>query len=146
LGLYGGNPNVKESNPYSTVATLSAKVIQLRHVATGESVGYGAAFTAAKPSTLAIVALGYADGLIRAMGAGGHAAINGIRVPFAGRISMDLVALDVTDIPQSAIERGSAIEFLGDTICLEEFAAAAGTINHEVLTSLSKRAARLYVE
>ena len=144
LGLYGGNPNPDNSNPYSTVATLSAKVLQLRQINKGDSVGYGAIFTAAKPSMLAVVPLGYADGLIRAMGPKGHGAINGKRAPFAGRISMDLVVLDVTDIAGESCRRGTEVEFVGKTISLEECALASGTINHEVLTSLSWRAAREY--
>jgi len=146
LGLYGGNPNLKHSNPYSTVATLSAKVLQLRVINKGDRVGYGAIFRAAKPSKLAVVPVGYADGLIRAMGPKGYAAINGKRVPFAGRISMDLVVLDVTDIEEDSCQRGTEVEFFGKTISLEQCALASGTINHEVLASLSRRAAREYSE
>lgn len=145
LGLYGGNPNPNISNPYRAVATLSAKVLQIRDIGIGESVGYGATFTAAKPSRLAIIASGYADGLIRAMGPHGHAAIDGIRAPYAGRISMDLSVLDVSDIAEDKCIRGTEVELLGSTISLEEFALAAGTNSHEVLTSLSKRAARAYM-
>jgi alanine racemase len=151
LGLYGGNPHKAQDqagriNPYFTVATLSADVLQIRRVEKGETVGYGATFSAEKPSKLAVVPLGYADGLIRAMGAKGTAAIGGIRVPFAGRISMDLVTLDVTALPGDKCRRGTEVEFLGKTILLEEFALAAGTNSHEVLTSLSPRAACTYVE
>jgi alanine racemase len=146
LGLYGGNPNPNNSNPYACVATLSAKVIQIREIEIGETVGYGASFTATKPSRLAIIALGYADGLIRAMGPHGQAAIDGIRVPYAGRISMDLTVLDVTEIAADKCARGTEVELLGRAISLEEFALAAGTNSHEVLTSLSKRVSHEYVE
>jgi alanine racemase len=145
LGLYGGNPNPNNSNPYACVATLSAKVIQIREIEIGETVGYGASFTATKPSRLAIIALGYADGLIRAMGPHGQAAIDGIRVPYAGRISMDLTVLDVTEIAADRCARGTEVELLGRTISLEGFALAAGTNSHEVLTSLSKRVSHAYV-
>jgi len=151
LGLYGGNPHKVQDRsgrikPYSPVVTLSADVLQIRHIEKGETVGYGANFRAEKPSRLAVVPLGYADGLIRAMGAKGYAAIGGIRVPFAGRISMDLATLDVSALPGDKCRRGTEVEFLGKTILLEEFALAAGTNSHEVLTSLSPRAACTYVE
>ncbi len=146
LGLYGGNPILARPNPYRTVARLDANVLQVRHLEEGESVGYGATFTARRPTVLAIAAAGYADGLMRALGARGRAVIGGVRVPFAGRISMDLAALDVTDLPPGLAHAGAEIEFLGNAISLEELASAAGTINHEILTALSSRAERGYVE
>ncbi len=146
LGLYGGNPRPGRASPYLKVVTLRAKVLQVREVERGESVGYGASFVAARPTTLAVVPLGYADGLIRAMGSHGYAVVNGTRVPFAGRISMDLIILDITDIPAHLRVSGMDVEFLGDSISLEDVAFAAGTINHEVLTSLHPRAERVYLE
>ena len=146
LALCGGNPVPSRANPYANVATLTGRVLQIRRIEPGETVGYGGAFTAKRPTVLAIAAIGYADGLIRARGASGAAAIAGIRVPFAGRISMDLVALDATDVPGQALGPGAEVEFLGETITLEEVAKAAGTITHEVLTSISPRAARFYSE
>jgi alanine racemase len=145
LGLYGGNPRAGKANPYRMVVRLTGNVLQLRSVAKDETVGYGGTFRAAKPALLATVPLGYADGLIRAMGEHGYAAVKGVRVPFAGRVSMDLVTLDVTELPKGAIVRGTEVEFIGPTISLEDVAFAAGTINHEVLTSLSSRAARVYL-
>lgn len=146
LGLYGGNPRPGRANPYRTVAVLTAEILQVRRLETGESAGYGAAFIATKPATLAIAPLGYADGLIRAMGERGYAVIAGARVPFAGRISMDLATLDVTGLPADQVQRGAAVEFLGDSVSLEDLAFAAGTINHEILTALGPRAVRVYAE
>jgi alanine racemase len=143
LALYGGNPVLAHANPYRTVAVLTSRVLQIRKLDPGETVGYTGTFTAARPTTLAIVSLGYADGLIRASAAKGRAAIAGIPVPFAGRISMDLLALDVTGVP--AAQRGATVEFFGDTISLEDAARAAGTITHEVLTAISARTRRVYV-
>jgi alanine racemase len=143
LALYGGNPVLAHANPYRTVAVLTSRVLQIRKLDAGETVGYTGTFTAARPTTLAIVSLGYADGLIRASAANGRAAIAGVPVPFAGRISMDLLALDVTGVP--AAQRGATVEFFGDTISLEEAARAAGTITHEVLTAISARTRRVYV-
>jgi alanine racemase len=146
LAIYGGNPIPARPNPYRTVATLTGRVLQIRHIDAGETVGYGATFTAARPSVLATVGTGYADGLIRAAATRGHAAIGAIRVPFAGRISMDLLALDVTEVPEAQRTRGAEVEFLGDIVTLEEVAEAAGTIAHEVLTSISPRARRVYAD
>lgn len=145
LALYGGNPRAGEPNPYKVAAKMTANILQIRRTEQGETVGYGASFETRRPSVLATVALGYADGLMRAMGRNGRVALAGCLVPFAGRISMDLVTLDVTDVPMSELTRGAEVEFVGDTITLEAVARAAGTINHEVLTGLHPRAARIYV-
>ena len=146
LALCGGNPTPTRANPYRTVAQLTGRVLQIRRVDTGESVGYGGAFVAKRPTVLAIAAIGYADGLIRAGGAVGQAAIGGARLPFAGRISMDLVALDATDVPPEKLAVGVEVEFLGDAIVLEDVAKAAGTITHEVLTAIGPRVVRVYTE
>jgi alanine racemase len=145
MALYGGKPIPSRANPYRTVVLLTSEVLQLRHLSAGETVGYSATFTARRPTTIAIVAFGYGDGIIRASGTKGRAAIGGVLVPFAGRISMDLLALDVTDVPRHALRRGAEVEFLGDTISLDDAARAAGTITHEVLTAISPRARRVYL-
>jgi alanine racemase len=143
IALYGGNPQPAMPNPFKTVVRLTGRVLQLRRVDRGESVGYGATFHAERPATLATVGLGYADGLMRALGNRGAGAINGIRAPVVGRVSMDLTTVDVTGIPSTQI--GSEVEFIGDTISLDEIAAAAGTATYEILTSLGKRLPRNYV-
>jgi alanine racemase len=146
IAICGGNPIFGRPNPYRTVATLTGRVLQIRHVEPGETVGYAASFEAERPMILATVAAGYADGLIRASGARGHAAIAGSRVRFAGRLSMDLLVLDATDISPAHLSRGTEVELLGDTITLDEVAEAANTITHEVLTSISARARRIYLD
>jgi alanine racemase len=146
IALYGGNPQPENLNPFKVVAVLSGRILQLRRVDKGESVGYAATWRAGRPSTLATVALGYADGLMRAIGNRGMGAIAGVRVPVVGRVSMDLITLDVTDAPQSALVPGAEVEFIGDTISLEEFAAAGQTASYEVLTSLGARVPRRYIE
>jgi alanine racemase len=118
--------------------------MQLRRIEKGESVGYGATFTASRPTILATAGLGYTDGLMRALSNRGVGAIDGVRAPIAGRVSMDLVTLDVTDVAPSALEIGADIEFIGDTIPLEEIAAAANTASYEILTSLARRVPRHY--
>ncbi|HVV66067.1 MAG TPA: alanine racemase [Rhizomicrobium sp.] len=143
LGLYGGNPQ-DGPNPFSTAVRLTSRILQLRRIEKGETAGYGATFRARRPTTLATVALGYADGLFRTLSNRGFAAIAGRRAPFAGRVSMDLVTLDVTDIPPAALCVGAEAEFIGDTISPDEIAAAAGTAPYEILTSLARRAGRHY--
>ena len=143
IALYGGNPQPAKSNPFKTVVRLTGRVLQLRRVDKGESVGYGATFHAERPRKLATVGLGYADGLMRALGNRGAGAIEGLRAPIVGRISMDLITLDVSEVP--SVHIGSEIEFIGDTISLDEVAEAAGTATYEILTNLGKRLPRSYV-
>ena len=138
IGLFGGRP-FAEARP---VVTLAAPIIQIRNLAPGERVGYGAAWTATRPSRIAAVGLGYADGLIRAAGGRGAAWIGGRRVPFAGRVSMDLTTLDVTD---ARCAPGDMAEFLGAHQGIDAVAEMAGTIAHEVLTSLGGRLRRTYI-
>ena len=95
---------------------------------------------------LATVALGYADGVMRAIGNRGHAAIGGVRAPVAGRVSMDLTTLDVTGIPQELLTADAEAEFFGDTIVLEEAAEAGGTAAYEILTSIMPRVPRHYLD
>ena len=146
LALYGGNPQPALPNPYRVVAQLTGRVLQVRRVDLGDTVGYGATFTAGKPLKLVTVALGYADGLSRVLAGRGQAALGGVRVPFAGRISMDLAVLDATTVPDSACKRGAEVEFFGDTISLEEVADAANTMSYEILTGVASRVPRVYVE
>jgi alanine racemase len=147
LGLYGGNPRAPLPNPFATAAVLTGRILQLRRVDKGETVGYGATFRVGRPGTLATIALGYADGLMRAIGNRGEGAIDGIRVPIAGRVSMDLITLDVTEVPETSLRVGADVELLGDTMNLEELAGAANSAPYEILTSLGgKRVPRLYVD
>jgi alanine racemase len=151
VGLYGANP--QPSNPgepggqnlMQTACVLTGKLLQLRRIASGECVGYGATFRAKRPTMLATVALGYADGIPRAASNQGLAAIGGTRVPFAGRVSMDTIILDVTDMAEQP-RVGDDVELLGDTITLGEAAAAAATNEYEILTRLGRRVPRVYRE
>jgi alanine racemase len=143
IGLYGGNPQPAKANPFQVVVRLTARILQLRRAGKGETVGYGATFRTKRPSLLATVGVGYADGLMRAVSNRGAAAVGGVRAPVVGRVSMDLVTLDVTDLP-GTLRAGMEVEFFGDTILLEEAAQAANTIQYEILTSLSHRARRVY--
>jgi alanine racemase len=125
-----------------TAAVLTARVLQVRRIDLSESVGYAATFRAKRPSMIATIALGYADGIPRAMSNKGVAAIRGVRVPVVGRVSMDLMTLDVSDLATQP-HVGEAVEVMGDTITLGEVAGRAGTNEYEILTRL-RRVPRIY--
>jgi alanine racemase len=146
IGLYGGHPQpAAGENPMQPAAVLTGRILQLRRIDKAESVGYAATFHAKRPSMLATVALGYADGLRRALSNHGMAAFAGSRVPIVGRVSMDLVSVDVSAIPATEIGIGDEVEFLGDTVRLDDVADAAGTNAYEILTGLSRRLPRHYL-
>ncbi len=147
IAMYGGTP-IAGGAPLRPVVRLEVPIIQVREAGAGESVGYGAAQCLTRPSRIAILSLGYADGFLRAFGAsdgspGADAIVCGRRCPLVGRVSMDLTAVDVTDVPDAA--RGHMAVLLGDGIGVDELAAHGGTIGYEVLTSLGRRYRRVYV-
>ena len=139
------------------VVTLRARIVQVRDVTRGETVGYGAAWTASRASRIAIVSVGYGDGYPRAAdgtraGAKGSrtlaesaaksdafALIAGQRCPMVGRISMDLMAFDVTRLSDGEVRRGDHATLIGDDVTVDDVAAWSGTIGYEVLTSLGRR-------
>jgi len=141
IGLYGGNPHPGRANPMQPVVQLAAPILQLRPIAPGDTVGYGAGFTADKPMTIATIALGYADGVLRAAAANARAMVRGRAVPFVGRVSMDLVTLDVTGMDVAV---GDMAELFGPALKLDEAASSWGTISYELLTGLSHRIPRIY--
>lgn len=138
VGLYGGMP-FAEARP---VVRVETPIIQTRDVAAGEIVGYGAAYETRSPRRIATVAAGYADGWLRTSSAGFTAWIGATPLPSAGRVSMDLITLDVTDAPE-AVE-GAMVELLGERTRIDHVADAAGTIGYEILTSLGARYQRVY--
>lgn len=142
VALYGANPQIGAQNLMQTAASLTAKVLQVRRIDTGDSVGYAATFRAKRPTMLATVALGYADGIPRTLSNRGVAAIAGARAPIVGRVSMDLTVLDVTDLPRTP-RPGDEVELLGDNVTLGEVAQSAGTNEYEILTRL-RRTPRVY--
>jgi len=145
IALYGGNPLKDGPNPMNPVVTLATPLLQVRTIDSGESVGYGATYTASGPRRLGVAALGYADGLIRALGNRGHGVIAGVKCPVVGRVSMDLVTLDVSAAPQAALAAGAPVEFIGPHQSVDELARAAGTLAYEVLTRLGPRVERRYI-
>ncbi len=150
LALYGGRPCPRGDNPFRPVVHLKGRILKLRDASPGETVGYGATRTFRKAARLAIVSVGYADGFFRAMsiadGEEGYAGYLGPHAaPIAGRVSMDLVTFDVSDVPEELAQRGAWVELIGPNVPAHVFAAHAGTIDYEVLTNLGQRAFRRYV-
>jgi alanine racemase len=143
ISLYGGGPFGEPDARLAAVATLEAPVLQVRDLAAGESVGYGAAFTAETPMRIAVVAAGYADGVLRAQSPAGYGWVRGLRRRLLGRVSMDLIAIDVSEGETPA--PGEMVELLGPNLALDEVAGWSGTISYEVLTRLSTRASRRYL-
>ena len=149
VALYGANPTPGKPNPMRAVVTLQGRIVQTREVAVGATVGYSATWTARRATRLAIVSIGYADGFLRAASAsdkrpGAEAIVAGQRCPLAGRVSMDLIALDVTDVAADRVRRGDLVMLLGEGIGVDDLADRAGTIGYEVLTSLGQRYRRIY--
>jgi alanine racemase len=148
--LYGGQAFRGGPTPVSPVVTVKARVLQVRTLKPGDDVGYSATWRAARPTRLAIVAAGYADGFARALGAGsgrkggGVVMVGGQTAPVVGRVSMDLITVDVTDIP-GPVARGDLVTLIGPGLTIEAMGRAAGTIGYEVLTRLGPRFVRRHV-
>ncbi|MSP52050.1 MAG: alanine racemase [Alphaproteobacteria bacterium] len=144
VALYGVNPLPDRPNPMREVVQIKGKIVQVRDVDRGETVGYGAAHIATRPTRIATVAVGYADGFPRALSNRGYGYLAKARVPLVGRVSMDLTTFDVTDAaPVDAIP-GNYIDVLGGLLPIDELAHAAGTIGYEILTRLGRRYRRVY--
>ena len=141
--LVGINPTPHAAHPLRPVARLDARVLQVRQVAAGETVGYNALWRASRPSRIAVLGVGYADGWPLALSGRGQASFDGGPVALVGRVSMDLTTYDVTDHP--AIGPGSLLQLIGPDRPLERVAAEAGTIPYEILTALGRRYRRDYV-
>jgi alanine racemase len=149
VALYGANPVPGKPNPMRPVVELKGRIIQVRSVAKGDAVGYGATFSATRPSRIAVIAVGYADGFLRSAAAGkgkpaGEVVVAGKRCPVAGRVSMDLIAVDVTDLPEGSARRGDFATLIGEGMSVDDLAAGMGTVGYEVLTNLGRRYHRIY--
>ncbi len=149
VALYGGRALLKGDNPMRPVVRLELRIIQVREAASGDTVGYSATQTLKRDSRIAVVSAGYADGIPRASGStdkkkGAEAIVGGRRCPILGRISMDLISIDVTDLPAGAVRRGDFATLLGDGIGVDDLAEPGGTVGYEVLTRLGRRYHRVY--
>jgi len=149
VGLYGGNPFASRPNPMAPVVHLYAPILQVRDVAPGQAVGYGGSWLAGRPSRIAVLGVGYRDGYPRALSypahdGPAHVMIGGHYAPVVGRVSMDMITVDVTDISSDFARRGINAEIMGDHVTVDDIARWADTIPYEILTHLGSRYARLY--
>ncbi len=149
ISLYGSNPIKGSGTIIKPVATLNAAVLQVRDVAAGQSVGYGATFICQRPTKVAILGLGYADGFFRNLSGSNtqiraHVYIDGHLAPVIGRVSMDMIGVDVTDLPDNSVARAVMAEIFGENISLDGVAHASQTLSYEVLTRLGNRFDRIY--
>jgi alanine racemase len=150
IALYGGRAVAGRRNPMTRVVTLEAPILQTKDLKTGETVGYGATYTLSRDSRIAVVAIGYADGFFRSLSGtnnrpGGKVAIGGHYAPVVGRVSMDMIGVDVTDLPEPPMP-GDMVEILGPHISVDDQADIAGTIGYEIMTSLKGRYSRSYID
>jgi alanine racemase len=142
--LYGVAPVPGQPNPMRGVVRLDGKILQVRQIDSGSTVGYGASHRAVGRERIATVAVGYADGLMRSLGNRGSGYIGAQRVPVVGRVSMDLMTFDVSGVPETLARPGACIELIGPHHPIDAIAAEAGTIGYEILTALGARFARVY--
>jgi alanine racemase len=145
VALYGANPTPGQPNPMRQVVELKGRIVQVRDVDTPETVGYGATHQVLGKTRIATVAVGYADGWLRSLSNRGMGVLAGVRVPLVGRVSMDLITFDVSNVPEVAAHPGAFITLLGNGISVDEAAEKAGTIGYEILTGLGPRYFRRYV-
>ncbi len=144
IALYGGNPTPGKPNPMRPVVGLKGRVVRVRDVDAGDTVGYGATHRCPTNSRLAIVAAGYADGLHRTLGNRGHGLVGGHAVPLVGRVSMDLSIFDIGGLPEGTLAPGDMIDLIGPGHDIDAIADEAQTIGYELLTALGRRYHRIY--
>lgn len=144
--LFGINSVVKFNMNLKPVATIASKIINVRQIDSDGYVGYSSTHPVKKGDKIAIVPIGYADGYLRSLSNRGHVYISGFKAPVVGRVSMDMITVDVSAIPDKKLEIGRKVELLGEYIKVDELAKLAGTIGYEILTSLGKRYKRVYVK
>jgi len=147
--LYGGNPTPGNPNPMRPVLGLRARILQVRSLVRGDTVGYGATWTAPREARIAIVSAGYADGYLRSAGdpdprSAAEVVIAETRCRIVGRISMDLLAVDVTGLPESVARRGEWATLVGGSVDIDTVAAQSGTIGYELMCRLGRRYARVW--
>ena len=142
--LYGLNPTPYQENPMKNIVTLYGKILQVQQVDRNQTVGYGATHTFTKPGRIATVGVGYADGYMRSSGGISKARLGKISVPIIGRVSMDLITLDISEVPEGKYHLGCPVELIGKDYTADDFARDSGTIGEEVLTTLGNRYERVW--
>lgn len=146
ISLFGGNPTPHQKNPMQATVQWQGKILQVHDVDSEIPVGYGASYRTSRKSRIATVAIGYADGYFRCLGNRADCSINNKRVPVVGRVSMDMITVDITSLGQEECKRGDLVNLIGEDITLDEIAQKAETIPYEILTSLGRRCHRRYLE
>jgi len=144
IALYGGNPLPDTENQMQEVVRLQGRIMQVNEVERALSVGYGSTHTAHPPDRIATINIGYADGYPRNLGNQGFASIAGIRTPVVGRVSMDMLTIDVSNVPTEHAHEGALVNLIGGGVALATIAELAETIPYEVLTRLGSRPTRIY--
>ena len=142
--LYGGNPTPETDNPMQPVVTLESRILQIRECKKSESIGYGASHTFNKNTRTATVGLGYGDGFLRMHSNEAVLYYNNQPCPVIGRVSMDLVTIDISGLTGEPPKQGDAIEILGPNQSVDDLAKSADTIGYEILTNLGQRYKRIY--
>lgn len=143
--LYGINPGTSDTSPMSQTIKLQGKILQTRTIDTPSTVGYGATHRAERGQRIATLGVGYADGFLRSLSNSASAFIGGVRVPVVGRVSMDLITIDVTAVPAEATLPGALVDLIGPGHTADDLAREAGTIGYEILTALGRRFERRYL-
>lgn len=144
LSLYGLSPEGAQIQGLKPAVRVNARILQIRELQEGQSVGYGSTWRASCPTRLATIAMGYADGLLRALSNQGYAWIKDTQVPFVGRVSMDFATLDVSHVPSHEASVGSFVDLFYDAKSLHHLALRAHTTPHDFLVGLSNRCTRVY--
>lgn len=145
IALYGGAPLEDQPNPLKAVVSLKARILQVLSLKKGMTVGYDGTYVMPKDGNVATVNIGFGDGFPRALSNKGHGILHGVKVPIAGRISMDWMSFDVTDVSEEAIRSGDLVTLLGKGLTLDGVAGCAGTTSYDLVSSLGSRLHRTYV-
>ena len=144
IALYGSGSGSIPLKPLKQVIKLYSRILQIRTLSSGASVGYGASYRVSKSTRVATVGLGYADGYLRSLSNCSWVFFNSVRLPVIGRISMDYITIDITKIASEKIKKGDFIEIIGEKFTLDDLATVANTVPHEILTRLGTRHHRIY--
>lgn len=145
IALYGCNPCLHQKNPMKPVVRLQGKILHVQDVDTAQTVGYGASYCVPAKGRIATVAVGYGDGFPRSAGNKAYGYIGDIKAPLVGRVSMDLVAFDISAVSEKLVSTESFIDLIGLNNSVDELALSAGTISYEILTNLGQRYFRNYI-
>ena len=145
VALYGVNPTPEKANPMAQVVRLQGKILQVREIDTPQTVGYGATHKAAGKELIATIAAGYADGILRSLSNNGVAYVGEYPAPYVGRVSMDLITINVSAVPENIAHVGALVDLIGPNNPVDDMAARSGTIGYEILTNLGPRYGRVYV-